>query len=273
MNLVSFKNTVWKFYKAEGRGHLPWRKTTDPYKILVSEVMLQQTQVDRVIPKYKSFLKKFPSVKALANAKTKDVLLEWQGLGYNRRAFNLQRAAAKIVSDFGNKFPQTLEELLTLPGVGRATSGDLLAFAYNKPAVVIETNIRTVFIHHFFPTSPKLRGASAEVSDKQILELIEKTLDKKNPREWYYALMDYGTHLKKTLGNNAVRSKHYKKQSRFEGSNRQLRSHILKLVLAKPRTEAEIIKLMKQPVEAINKNLLALSKEGLIQMKNGRISA
>lgn len=269
----SFKNTVWKFYRAHGRGHLPWRKTRDPYKILVSEIMLQQTQVDRVIPKYKSFLKKFPKVKALAKVKNKDVLLEWQGLGYNRRALNLKRAAEKIVSDFGGEFPQTLDELLTLPGVGRATAGDVLAFAFNKPAVVIETNIRTVFIHHFFADKKK-------VSDKEILKLIEKTLPTSHAkgrtggvREWYYALMDYGAHLKKTLGNNIARSKHYKKQSTFKGSNRELRSHILKLVLAKPRTKAEILKLLDSPAPAIEKNLLALSKEGLIRAKNGRISA
>src|SRR6185312_9536719 len=234
MNLVSFKHTVWKFYRAHGRGHLPWRQTREPYKILVSEIMLQQTQVERVIPKYKSFLKKFPTARALAKATNKDVLLEWQGLGYNRRALALKRAAEAVVSDFGGKFPQTLEELLTLPGVGRATAGDLLAFAFNKPAIVIETNIRTVFIHHF------LRDKK-NIPDKQILELIEKTLDKKRPREWYYALMDYGAHLKKTLGNNATRSKHYKKQSTFKGSNRELRSHILKLILAKPQKKTDLL--------------------------------
>jgi A/G-specific adenine glycosylase len=258
MNVVSFKRAVWKFYKAEGRHTLPWRLTRDPYKILVSEIMLQQTQVERVIPFYAEFTKHFPTVQKLAKASTKDVLVEWQGLGYNRRGINLQRAAQMVVEKHRGVFPAVYSELVELPGVGPATAGDLLAFAYNKPAVVIETNIRTVFIHHFFPTKSK-------VSDKEILELIEKTLDKKNPREWYYALMDYGTHLKKTLGNNINKSKHYKKQSKFAGSNRELRSHILKLILEKPRTKASLLKLLDKPAEAITKNLLALEREGLIK--------
>lgn len=273
--LRAFKKTVWDFYSKHGRHTLPWRQTRlpaqagDPYKILVSEIMLQQTQVDRVVSKYKSFLKLFPTIQKLASASPRAVLTEWQGLGYNRRAINLKRAAEIIVNKHKGKFPAVYSELIQLPGVGRATAGDLLAFAWNIPAVVIETNIRTVFIHHFFPTSPRLRGASSLVHDNEILLLIEKTLDKDNPREWYYALMDYGAHLKRTLGNNAKQSKHYKKQSKFEGSNRELRSKILKLVLENDRTEAELVKLLKTPTEPVRKNLLALSKEGLIR-KAGR---
>jgi A/G-specific adenine glycosylase len=254
----SFQDTIWKFYKENGRKHLPWRKTKDPYKILVSEIMLQQTQADRVIPKYISFLKRFPTVKSLAKSKNKDLLQEWQGLGYNRRALNLKRTAEII---HATTFPKTYEELLKLPGVGPATAGDIVAFAYNKPAVVIETNIRTVFIYHFFPTQDK-------VSDKELFLLVKETVDSKNPREWYYALMDYGAYLKKTFGNNIQKSVHYKKQSSFKGSNRELRSHILKLVLEKPRTQKEIEKLVTSSNETIVKNLNALEKEGLIKNKN-----
>ena len=176
MNTSRFKKTIWNYYKKHGRHDLPWRKTKDPYKILVSEVMLQQTQVNRVIEKYKSFLKKFPTVKALAQAPLKEVLLEWQGLGYNRRAKYLKLCAEKVIHEHEGTFPKTVKELTALPGIGPATAGDILAFAYNIPVPVIETNIRSVFIH-FFPAPPRLRRASPLISDKELLPLIEKTLD------------------------------------------------------------------------------------------------
>ncbi|MDB5254317.1 MAG: endonuclease family protein [Parcubacteria group bacterium] len=259
-SIRAFQKIVRDFYAENGRRHLPWRKTRNPYNILVSEVMLQQTQADRVIPKYVAFMKKFPTVKALASSENKDLLKEWQGLGYNRRALNLKRAAESILTNHKGRFPKTHEDLVELPGVGPATAGDIMAFAYNKPAIVIETNIRTVFIHHYFLGKEK-------VSDKQIIELVEATLPENEIQDWYYALMDYGTYLKKTLGNNIHRSAHYKKQSPFKGSNRELRSQILKLILEKPRTKAELLKLFDSSVE---KNLIALEKEGLIRKKGGK---
>ncbi|MDB5194657.1 MAG: endonuclease family protein [Parcubacteria group bacterium] len=265
MKPAAFKRIVWNYYKEHGRDSLPWRKTRDPYKILVSEIMLQQTQVDRVIPKYNSFLKKFPTVKALSSASLRAVLLQWQGLGYNRRAVNLKRAAETIVKEFNGTFPKDEKALLSLPGIGKATAGDLLAFAWNKTAIVIETNVRTVFIHHFFPDKNK-------VSDKELIPLIESTLPRQGlgqTRDWYYALMDYGTYLKKAHGNNIKKSAHYKKQSKFKGSNRELRSKILKLILNKRRTEAEITKLLETSSEPVRKNLLALLSEGLIR-KHGQ---
>lgn len=221
--------------------------------------MLQQTQVDRVIPFYNNFLKKFPTVKALAAAKSSEVLKAWVGLGYNRRAVNLQRAAAAIAGSNGGKFPQDYESLVALPGIGPATAGDLLAFAWGKPAIILETNIRQVFFHHFLKNNKK-------VHDKELIPIVEKTLDRKNPREWYYALMDYGSYLKKS-GNTISRSAHYTKQSKFKGSNRELRSKILKLTLEKPRTEKEILKLLDSPAPALRTNLIALEKEGLISFK------
>ncbi len=275
-SLKTFQKTVWDFYKQNGRHTLPWRKTRDPYKILVSEIMLQQTQVERVLPKYAAFLKKFPTAKKLTTAPTKDVLLMWQGLGYNRRAINLQRAAQMVVTEWKNKWPQDLETLLKLPGVGRATAGDILAFAWNKPAIVTETNIRTVYMHHFFPEMEEKRlaaGLPCKIHDREIIPLLEKTLDQENPREWYYALMDYGTYLKKMRGNNISRSAHHTKQSTFKGSNRELRSKILKLVLAKSQTEKEILQLLNFPAPAITKNIIALEKEGLIQINGKKIKA
>ena len=230
MNLSHFKKTIWTRYRTHKRD-FPWRRTRDPYKILVSEVMLQQTQAPRVVPKYLSFLKKFPTTQALANAPLSAVLSEWQGLGYNRRALYLKQCAEKIEKDFGGKWPRDFKTLCSLPGIGPATAGDIMAFAWNIPTVVIETNIRSVFIHFFFAGAEK-------VSDKEILPLIEKTLDMENPREWYWALFDYGAYLKSPQGRSAEeaenpsrKSARHVKQSKFAGSNRQKRSQILKLIL------------------------------------------
>jgi A/G-specific adenine glycosylase len=263
-----FRKIVWDFYTQHGRHTLPWRLTRDPYKILVSEIMLQQTQVERVIPYYARFLNKFPTVEKLAKAKRPELLTAWQGLGYNRRAINLQRTAQVIVQKYKGKFPTIYSELVELPGVGPATAGDLLAFAYNKPAVVLETNIRHVFFHHYFSHMKERHGQACKIYDKEVAPLVAKTLDRENPREWYYALMDYGSHLKR---GDRVQSRtlhrmsaHYTKQSKFQGSNRELRSQILKLMLERPRTEKEILKLLDAPAPAIKRNLLAMRKEGLI---------
>lgn len=263
MNTSRFKNTIWDYYKKNGRHDLPWRKTKDPYKILVSEVMLQQTQVSRVIEKYKSFLKKFPTVEILAKSPLKDVLLEWQGLGYNRRAKYLKLCAEKIFTEYSGKFPKNLKELVALPGIGSATAGDILAFAYNIPVPVIETNIRSVFIHFFHASS------ADSVSDKDLLPLIEQTLDMKNPREWYWALFDYGAHLKQTRNPN-TRSKHYVKQSPFKGSNREKRSQILKLILTGAKSEKGVIKALGYAPKVIQENLKQMVKENLIKKEKGK---
>lgn len=154
-----FVKTVWEHYQRHGRRSLPWRRTKNPYYILVSEIMLQQTQVDRVIPKYTSFLKQF-TVKRLSEASLGDVLREWQGLGYNRRAKLLHQCAIQIGNEYKGKFPKTHAELMKLPGIGHYTAGAIMAFAYNSPVPIIETNIRTVFIHHFFHDA-------TDISDEQ----------------------------------------------------------------------------------------------------------
>ena len=234
MTPATFQRTILTYYRAHGRTTIPWRKTHDPYKILVSEIMLQQTQVSRVLLKYKSFLQKFPTVDTLAAAPLADVLREWQGLGYNRRGMYLKKCAEIVVKDFGGKFPKDLKILKSLPGIGPATAGDILAFAWNLPAVVIETNIRSVFIHFFFKDR-------TGISDKEILPFIERTLPSGNIREWYYALMDYGAYLKTSEKTNpSRRSKHHTKQSRFEGSHRQKRAALLKLLLEKNISEKEL---------------------------------
>ena len=177
MNPTKFKKEIWKYYKAHKR-EMPWRNTTNPYYIVVSEIMLQQTQVSRVISKYTSFIKKFPTWKKLAEAQLKDVLLEWQGLGYNRRGKALHSIAQKVVQEYKSALPHELHILTTFSSIGLNTAGSICAFAFNTPTVFIETNIRTVFIHFFFKDKER-------IDDKDILKLVEKTLDTENPREWY----------------------------------------------------------------------------------------
>lgn len=260
MNAALFKKKIWSYYKKHKRT-LPWRNISDPYKILVSEVMLQQTQVSRVFKKYDSFLSQFPTVRDLAKAPLAKVLKEWQGLGYNRRALNLKRAAEEIVSKYGGVFPKNREVLISLPGIGGSTAGALLAFAWNISSTFIETNIRSVFIHFFFPEQKK-------VHDNKLLPLIEKTLDRKNPREWYYALMDYGVMLKTENKNPSRQSVHHNKQSPFVGSRRQKRSWILKYLLSSgPKTPESVAKALaiepKETLEIMGR----MTKEGVLSLQ------
>jgi A/G-specific adenine glycosylase len=258
---ADFQTTIQAYYKVNKRT-FPWRKNRTPYRVLVSEIMLQQTQTDRVIPKFENWLQHFPTFEALAQAPLQKVLTHWKGLGYNRRALNLQRAAKVVTEKYNGKLPADYEKILDLPGIGPYTAGAIMAFAFNKPVPIIETNIRTVFIHHFF----KNHG---QVHDKEILALVEKTLDKENSREWYYALMDYGVMLKKTIGNPNVRSKHYTKQSTFKGSNRELRAKILHSITVKPQTLKKLLCIDERETERIAANVLSLEKEGFIKEQKG----
>jgi len=231
--ISQFQEIVWEYYRAHQRKNLPWRQNINDinfgYRVLVSEMMLQQTQVNRVVDKFNQWMEVFPTISNLANASFDEVLSAWSGLGYNRRAKYLQESAIIILSEPGGQIPREISKLVALPGVGQATAAAIVVYAFNLPLVFIETNIRTVFIHHFFPDI-------AQVSDAQLVPLIEQSMDKENPREWYWALMDYGSFLKQSVGNVSQNSKHYKKQSRFEGSARQLRGSVLKLLLIKERT-------------------------------------
>jgi A/G-specific adenine glycosylase len=265
----AFVKTVRDYYKAHGRHDLPWRLTTDPYKIAVSEVMLQQTQVARVIEKYKEFLKAFPTARSLANAPLQQVLLHWSGLGYNRRARFLQQMAQTVTTDYKGIFPSTFEGLLKLPGVGTYTAGAISAFAYNIPIAVIETNIRTVYLHHFpqVLSNAKDTNQNQTVSDKELLQLITATLDHKNPREWYWALMDYGSYLK-TQGSRIHRqSTGYKKQSTFKGSLREVRGGIIKVLTQQTATTMQLQKNLGFEKERIAAALQTLLKEEFIIKK------
>jgi A/G-specific adenine glycosylase len=218
-----FRQIILDHYRSFGR-EMPWRETTDPYRILVSEVMLQQTQVERVRTKYAEFLEAFPEIDALARASTADVLRTWQGLGYNRRALNLHATAQRIVTEFDGHVPDAPSVLVTLPGIGEATAAAIAVYAFERPCTFIETNVRRVILHFFF------QGRTG-VPDAEIRPLVERALDRERPREWYWALMDYGTMLSKTTANPNRRSAHHVIQSRFEGSDRQLRGQLLKTLL------------------------------------------
>lgn len=261
-----FREKVWSYYREHGRDDLPWRQTMDPYAVLVSEVMLQQTQVTRVVPKFAEFLEAFPTLAALAAAPLDDVLWLWRGLGYNRRALSLKRSAEVIMAEHGGAVPRTLEELTALPGVGHATAAQVLAFAYNVGVPFIETNIRSVFLHEFFPDA---QG----VPDAALLPFVAATLDTENPREWYWALLDYGTYLKTATANPSRRSGHHVRQGPFEGSNRQLRGRLLAALLDAGReglSDEELIERVEFEGKRVAAAVQALQSEGFVSLSDGR---
>lgn len=241
---------------------MPWRDYHSPYSVVVSEIMLQQTQVARVLEKYPVFMRVFPNFKVLAVASTVSILAAWQGMGYNRRALNLQKLAQQVIQDYDGQLPKDPKRLLQLPGIGPGTAGSIAAFAFNAPVVFIETNIRRVVIHHFFHDH-------TEVADADLLPIIERSLDRDNPREWYYALMDYGAHLAKTVPNPNRRSKHYTVQPTFEGSDRQIRGAVIRLLLEFPVLTAQDVvnRFPDEPQERITRILDQLTKEGFLHQR------
>jgi A/G-specific adenine glycosylase len=252
-----FRRIVRTYFRQHGRT-FPWRKTTDPYHILVSELMLQQTQAHRVVPKFESFINAFPSSKKLAQASMSDVLSHWQGLGYNRRALYLKRSAEMIEDVLGGVFPA--QDIEQLPGVGPYTARAVRVFAYNEPEALIETNIRTAYIHHYFDEHAE------RVTEAEIEHLVLRTVDERDPRGWFNALMDYGAHLKATVGNLNKKSATYTKQSRFVGSTRQLRGKVLRLLLEKgSMSEKQILRAIDD--ERIPEVLSTLAKDSMIVRK------
>lgn len=258
MDTKAFQRVIYRYYQQQGR-IFPWRKTRNPYHIFISEFMLQQTQTERVLKKYYLFIEEFPTFSILAQAPLQKIITVWQGLGYNRRCIYLRDSAAQIVLKFHGELPDSVDVLVNLPGIGKATASALVAFSYNTPTVFIETNIRQVFLHFFFPDRES-------VPDKDLYPLIEKALDRENPRIWYYALMDYGAMLKKKFGNLNKRSMSYKKQPAFEGSNRQVRGEILRTLVAEQNLgEYELTKKINGEKARLRKILSALEKEGFIK--------
>jgi A/G-specific adenine glycosylase len=236
---------------------MPWREDTRPYYVLVSELMLQQTQVSRVIPKFNAFVERFPDEASLCTATLSDVLKLWQGLGYNRRARYLHEAARRISTEHHGAFPKAASDILKLPGVGSNTSGAIQAYAFNRPMVFIETNVRTVYIHHYFQDD-------FDVDDKRIRDIVEATLDQENPREFYWALMDYGSWLKANGIRNNAQSKQYKKQAPLEGSLRQMRGRIVAALTTTDRLRNDELALLTAEDPRLEPALESLLKDGLI---------
>jgi A/G-specific adenine glycosylase len=256
--LEAFQREIYAYYRHHART-FPWRETYDPYEILVSEVMLQQTQAQRVLLKYGPFLQAFSTFEALAAAPQKDVLALWQGLGYNRRALALKATAEVVVHAYAGNLPNNMEELLSLPGIGRSTAGAVMAFAFQIPIAFIETNIRRVFIHFFFP-------GQEQISDADILPLVDATLNRADPRTWYYALMDYGVMLKENFVNPNRKSAHYKRQAPFEGSRRQMRGRILKALITHAAANIdELAALVHVDPRALTLIIQALESEGFVK--------
>ncbi|MDB5184937.1 MAG: mutY [Candidatus Saccharibacteria bacterium] len=266
MDTRDFQQIVYDYYHDEGRHDLPWRQAGpdgkfDPYRIMVSEIMLQQTQVGRVIPKFAVFLTAFPTVQALAAAPLGDVLAQWSGLGYNRRAKFLHQTAQRVVTDYNGVFPSTQADLTALPGIGVNTAGAIMAYAHNVAVVFIETNIRTVYIHHFF-------GDETAVPEPAIRQLVAETLDQQQPRDWYWALMDYGSFLKRSVGNLSRSSAAYHPQSKFEGSRRQVRGKVIRQLTASAATFDELqASISDERLEVVLAELVA---EALIRRDGSR---
>lgn len=260
MTHQEFRELVWQKGRELYRD-MPWRRDTRPYYVLVSELMLQQTQVSRVIPKFEAFIAAFPDEAVLARAELAEVLRMWQGLGYNRRAKYLHDAAKMVANEWGGVWPQTAGELQQLPGVGPNTAGAILAYVYNVHTVFIETNVRTVYFLHFFEDK-------VSVPDAVLREIVRQTVDSEAPREFYWALMDYGSWLKRQGVRNNDTSKHYKKQSPLEGSVRQVRGQIIAVLADAALSELEV----RQRIAADNRfdaALKGLMRDGLVVRTGG----
>ena len=257
-----FQKAMLAYYAAHGRS-FPWRTTNDPYAILVSEFMLQQTQTERVVEKYNRWLEVFPTIHDLAAASLVQVLEQWVGLGYNRRARFLHQCAQTIVNRYGGVVPDTPETLATLSGIGPYTAAAISTFAYNKPNAFIETNIRAVFIFFFFKDRVDIR-------DKEIFPHIQASLYTENPRLWYYALMDYGAELKKKTVNPNRKSRHYTKQSKFEGSVRQARGAVIRTLTERKTQEYKALYANTQMEKLLfDKALEGLIREGFVAEEDG----
>jgi A/G-specific adenine glycosylase len=258
----SFQTVIKDYYREYGRV-FPWRETTDPYHILVSEFMLQQTQTSRVVDKYNEFISAFPDVFQLARSPFREVLRVWQGLGYNRRALALHKTAGEIADRFYGQVPDDPILLHQLPGVGEYTASAMIAIAFNKPAIVLDTNIRTVYLYFFF-------RETEIVGKNEIVLFIEATLDHDSPREWYYALFDYGAMLKRENKDREAGKR--RKQSTFRGSDREIRGDILRLLLDTAEiTEDQLFTRLLSDEDRIRRIVSQLHEEGLIDNSDGSI--
>ncbi|MDR0708246.1 MAG: A/G-specific adenine glycosylase [Treponema sp.] len=277
--LARFKAEVYSYYEQCGRT-FPWRENTAPWGVLVSEFMLQQTQTERVIPYFERWMPRWPTPEALHNASLEEALSAWVGLGYNRRCRFLKRCAAVITEEYGGRVPETPETLRSLPGVGAYTAGAIACFAYNHPSVFIETNIRAAAIHFFYDTPASSDPAEIPlvISDREIAPMLESVLDgesMRNPRLWYWALMDYGANLKKLHVNPNRRSAHYTKQSKFEGSLRQIRGSVVRTLAREGASTIESLlretaarkQKLYRALDGLQKDAMVCEHQGVYRIK------
>ena len=268
MKIKEFREMILSNYRQEGR-KFPWRGA-DPWGVMVSEYMLQQTQAERVIPYWENWMKLWPQPQSLAKASMEEALQRWTGLGYNRRCYNLKNSAAAIVAEYNGKVPEDPQTLRLLPGIGPYIAGAVACFAYNSPTVFIETNIRSTIIHCFFPGRDNVR-------DTEIFPILESALYKKDPRTWYYALMDYGASLKKLTENPGRRSAHYARQSPFIGSFRQARGKVIRALALMGSSNAEEIGVicglgedkLYRVLDRLEKESLVAEERGIYRIKDG----
>ncbi|OGG11577.1 hypothetical protein A2Z00_05085 [Candidatus Gottesmanbacteria bacterium RBG_13_45_10] len=265
-NIQRFQSTIFRWWETNKRD-LPWRHTHDPYNILVSEVMLQQTQVPRVIAKYREFIERYPTVNSLALASPGSVLRAWKGMGYNRRALYLQKAARAIVERYKGIFPRNEQELRELPGLGTYTARAILVFAFKQNVSMVDTNIRQIITHYFFNDSPQ--------KEKVIQITADQLLPKGKSWEWHQALMDYGA-----LKFHEVKMKR-PEQSRgttipFKNSNRLFRGRIVDRLREEDIKERKLIdefaSLYKKDDQFIRHIIEGLMKDGLISRRKGFLS-
>ncbi len=247
------RRKILGYYRRHGR-KLPFRKTTDPYKITVAEIMLQQTQVDRVLPKYVDWVKKWPNWQTLSEATNRELLIMWSGLGYNRRALYLGEMSRTIVEQHRGLLPDNPETLRALPGIGPYTSRAILIFAFNRPLVTIDTNIRRVLITEL--------GLPHSISATALERVALQILPVRRARDWHNALMDYGA-MVLTSRKSGVRP--LSRQSKFEGSLRQIRGEIVRQLTTKKRVSlASVAKKLGRPMEDVRKAAKGLANDRLI---------
>lgn len=255
--MQAFCRIIYHLYENKRRA-FAWREHISPYRVIVSEIMLQQTQTERVADKFDTFITAFPDFETLVRAPFSDVLLYWKGLGYNRRALALQKIASIVTHEHAGIVPHDIKTLELWPSIGKATARSIITFAFNQPTTFIETNIRTVFIYFFFPNG-------IHIHDDELEPLVQASVDQKSPRDWYYALMDYGVMLKKTVGNFSKQSKHHTKQSRFIGSDRQLRGVILQILLDTQQLDYNFLcQIVDKNPDRVKKIISDLHKEGFL---------
>jgi len=271
-----FQWLLFRWYKTYQRD-LPWRKTHDPYKILVSEVMLQQTQVPRVIPKYVVFIKRYPTAASFAKAPTADILRLWSGLGYNRRAIYLKRATEIIADEWHNQWPRTIGELQKLPGVGLYTAGAILSFAFNKDVPLADVNMERVIGRIFVgPVWPKL-------SQKQLLAVIAQVLPKNKSRLFPHAVMDLGAALNANDDFLAIWRKEFpalfirepkteNRQPKWQGSNRQIRGAVLKSLQGGTKSTQDLSMELSVSLSRLNELVSALASDGLVKKVGQKVA-